>query len=152
MTLGCGSWGGNVTSDNISPRHLVDVKRIAFETRPINQPTVTERPAARPATVDRAEIAALVDRFLAERHIHQPISPPPPPPAPVAPFVRQMPQSQPSPGATNGASNGRVYDFVCEEDVKQAIAAREKIYINSKTIITPAARELGEARDVFARP
>jgi ethanolamine utilization cobalamin adenosyltransferase len=48
-------------------------------------------------------------------------------------------------------SNGRVYDFVCEEDVKRAVASREKIYINGKTIITPAARELGEERDVFAR-
>jgi hypothetical protein len=44
-----------------------------------------------------------------------------------------------------------VYDFVCEEDVRRAIAAREKIRINGKTIITPAARELGEERDVFAR-
>jgi len=35
MTLGCGSWGGNVTSDNISPLHLMDIKRIAFETRPL---------------------------------------------------------------------------------------------------------------------
>ena len=30
MTLGCGSWGGNVTSDNVSPRHLMDIKRVAF--------------------------------------------------------------------------------------------------------------------------
>lgn len=144
MTLGCGSWGGNVTSDNISPRHLVDVKRIAFETRPINQAT-TSRPSARPAaSVNRAEIAALVDRFLAERRVHQPASPPLAPPTA---------QSQPAPSAsTNGASNGQVYDFVCEEDVKRAIASREKIYINAKTIITPAARELGEERDVFTRP
>src|SRR4026209_1757095 len=35
MTLGCGSWGGNVTSDNISPLHLMDIKRVAFETRPV---------------------------------------------------------------------------------------------------------------------
>jgi hypothetical protein len=35
--------------------------------------------------------------------------------------------------------------------VKRAIAAREKIYINSKTIITPSARDLGEEREVFAR-
>src|SRR6266436_6041493 len=27
MTLGCGSWGGNVTSDNVSPLHLMDIKR-----------------------------------------------------------------------------------------------------------------------------
>ncbi len=36
MTLGCGSWGGNVTSDNISPIHLMDIKRVAFETKPVN--------------------------------------------------------------------------------------------------------------------
>jgi len=156
MTLGCGSWGGNVTSDNISPRHLVDIKRIAFETKPINQPDAPSRPAARPAaTVDRAEISALVDRFLAERHVHQPAqhaSALPPPPA-AAPFDRPAqpaPQSAPT-AATNVTSNGRVYDFVCEEDVKRALASREKIYINGKTIITPAARELGEERDVFAR-
>lgn len=159
MTLGCGSWGGNVTSDNITPRHLVDIKRIAFETRPMNQAAVTERevarPAARPApAVDRAEIAAMVDRFLSERHIHRPAqqpSPPPPPAPPVAAPFESPRLNQPAP-STNGANTGRVYDFVCEEDVKRAIAAREKIYINSKTIITPAARELAEERDVFARP
>lgn len=32
LTLGCGSWGGNITSDNISPLHLMDLKRVAFET------------------------------------------------------------------------------------------------------------------------
>src|SRR5215813_13520543 len=155
MTLGCGSWGGNVTSDNISPRHLVDVKRIAFETRPINQPAVTQRPSARAAaTVDRAEIAALVDRFLAERQVRQPTANPPPlssaPSTPIVSAAEQPAQPQSS-LPTNGASSGPVYDFVCEEDVRRAIAAREKIRINGKTIITPAARELGEERDVFAR-
>jgi hypothetical protein len=152
MTLGCGSWGGNVTSDNISPRHLVDVKRIAFETRPINQAAATTRQASRPSTsVDRNEIAALVDRFLAERHVHR-VPPPATPPVSAAPPEPQRTQPPPQPiPAVNGAANGRVYDFVCEDDVKQAIAGREKIFINHKTIITPAARELGEERDVFAR-
>src|SRR5436190_11730938 len=36
MTLGCGSWGGNVTSDNVSPIHLMDIKRVAFETKPVS--------------------------------------------------------------------------------------------------------------------
>src|SRR3982751_3183342 len=27
MTLGCGSWGGNVTSDNISPHHLMEDRK-----------------------------------------------------------------------------------------------------------------------------
>ena len=35
MTLGCGSWGGNVTSDNVSPIHLMDIKRVAFETKSV---------------------------------------------------------------------------------------------------------------------
>ena len=34
MTLGCGGWGGNITSDNISPKHLLNVKRLAHELRP----------------------------------------------------------------------------------------------------------------------
>ena len=31
MTLGCGGWGGNITSDNISPKHLLNIKRVAYE-------------------------------------------------------------------------------------------------------------------------
>lgn len=175
MTLGCGSWGGNVTSDNISPRHLVDIKRIAFETRPINQAAAEERTAARATassrTVDRAAIAALVDKFLAERHVHpsgQPAQPLPPQPAaveqaqagqtenghPAAQSETARPVSPPPKSeqqATAAQANGHVYDFVCEDDVKRALARREKIYVNGKTIITPAARELGEEREVFAR-
>ncbi|MFY9609278.1 MAG: aldehyde dehydrogenase family protein [Blastocatellia bacterium] len=167
MTLGCGSWGGNVTSDNISPRHLLDVKRIAFETKPINQTAAAERSAVLGASsgvsVDRASIAALVDRFLAERHVDlQSQHPARFKSAPAGePRTEALPQVQPGTPASSqepatnlpsdGAANGRVYDFVCEEDVRRAIAARERIYINQKTIITPAARELGEEREVFAR-
>lgn len=166
MTLGCGSWGGNVTSDNISPRHLLDVKRIAFETKPINQAAAAERTTLRAAsggaTVDRASIAALVDRFLAERQVEQRsqhsadfTSTPTPPrseaPSQALPGTLVSTEARTESSASNGAANSRVYDFVCEEDVKRAIAARERIYINQKTIITPAARELGEEREVFAR-
>ena len=34
MTLGCGGFGGNITSDNISPQHLLNIKRLAYEARP----------------------------------------------------------------------------------------------------------------------
>jgi len=34
MTLGCGGYGGNITSDNISPKHLLNIKRLAYETSP----------------------------------------------------------------------------------------------------------------------
>src|SRR5262245_31333237 len=35
MTLGCGGYGGNITSDNISPRHLLNIKRLAHEVSPV---------------------------------------------------------------------------------------------------------------------
>jgi hypothetical protein len=83
MTLGCGSWGGNVTSDNVSPLHLMDIKRVAFETRPVKsarpalatqtaaEPTQPASAPATPRTVGREEIAAIVDRFLAGRRLEQ---------------------------------------------------------------------------------
>lgn len=104
MTLGCGSWGGNVTSDNVSPLHLMDIKRVAFETRPVksarpalaaqtqNAPAPTASTGAQPVAaqgggrpINREEIAALVDRFLANRapeptehaHLHASTSPAP---------------------------------------------------------------------------
>src|SRR5678810_1005103 len=53
MTLGCGSWGGNVTSDNVSPLHLMDIKRVAFETRPVKsaRPAVSSSTVAAPARI-----------------------------------------------------------------------------------------------------
>lgn len=38
MTLGCGSVGRNITSDNITARHLMNIKRVAYETRPYSAP------------------------------------------------------------------------------------------------------------------
>ncbi|HEY0099433.1 MAG TPA: aldehyde dehydrogenase family protein [Pyrinomonadaceae bacterium] len=87
MTLGCGSWGGNVTSDNISPLHLMDIKRVAFETRPVKsarpaqgagQASAFAPQAAAPVApqaggkVSREDVAAIVDRFLSNRNASQP--------------------------------------------------------------------------------
>src|SRR2546427_4330655 len=157
MTLGCGSWGGNVTSDNVSPLHLMDIKRVAFETRAVAskrpaiaaQAAATPRPlapaarAAAPAVatigapkVSRDDIAAIVDRFLANRQPEaaSPLSPPP---------VSERNYSAPArgngetasrggidavrPAATNG---GKAADFVSEDDVRRAIQKGEKIYVN----------------------
>lgn len=30
MTLGCGAMGGNITSDNVGPQHLINIKRVAY--------------------------------------------------------------------------------------------------------------------------
>lgn len=227
MTLGCGSWGGNVTSDNISPWHLMDIKRVAFETRPVpsKRParsasaTQQQQPAASPlptrhapaaaassggANVSREEIAKIVDRFLGSRAPAPQTSGAPLPVSPSTTFVQaevdiephrvssasgvspqpeaaptaqapvesgganggggaQSPAPQsasaPTPKQGNGkqpetpsAANGRkAVDFVCEDDVRRAIQKGEKIYTNARTIITPAARDMGEAAEVFAK-
>jgi hypothetical protein len=184
MTLGCGSWGGNVTSDNVSPLHLMDIKRVAFETRPVKStrpavstqpisastpmPVTPMRPAAQPVAggkINREEIAAIVDKFLAGKQ----------------PEVASRPLSKPSveveagsmyagptnvPRGGNGddrkatetsrptreSANGRAaVEFVSEDDVRRAIQKGEKIYINARTIITPAARDIGEPAEVFAK-
>ena len=52
MTLGPGTLGGSITSDNISPLHLLNIKRVAFETRPVGEtpvaPTTPQRSAPPP--------------------------------------------------------------------------------------------------------
>jgi acetaldehyde dehydrogenase (acetylating) len=40
MTLGCGSHGGNITSDNIGPQHLMNIKRVAWESRAVEYRTI----------------------------------------------------------------------------------------------------------------
>jgi acetaldehyde dehydrogenase (acetylating) len=171
MTLGCGSWGGNVTSDNVSPLHLMDIKRVAFETRPVasKRPAVaaqqvsampapsrpapaltaaTSRPADAPK-VSREEIAAIVDRFLANRQPEATASPlPSPPPQAAPPPSRQVQATAPMSSSSNGR---KAADFVSEDDVKRAIQKGEKIYVGPKTIITPSARDIGEPAEIFAK-
>jgi len=36
MTLGPGTWGGSIVSDNVTAKHLLNIKSLAFETNPIN--------------------------------------------------------------------------------------------------------------------
>jgi ethanolamine utilization cobalamin adenosyltransferase len=40
-------------------------------------------------------------------------------------------------------------DFVCEEDVRNAIKHSRKIYIGPKTIVTPSARDLAAPNDIL---
>ena len=160
MTLGCGSWGGNVTSDNVSPIHLMDIKRVAFESKPVNkaQPPQPEMVTAAPAKVlpKREQIAAIVDSFLSRKLADVPngsVKSKPEPiqvvetPSPVKTVIHELrPQSL----TENGAKHEPV-DFVSESDVRTAIDKGAKIYITAKTILTPAARDLGEEREVFAK-
>jgi acetaldehyde dehydrogenase (acetylating) len=38
LTLGPGTWGGSIVSENVSAKHLINIKRLAFETHPLNPP------------------------------------------------------------------------------------------------------------------
>ena len=53
--------------------------------------------------------------------------------------------------SASSANGSKTVDFVSEDDVKRAIQKGEKIYINAKTIITPAARDIGDPAEVFAK-
>jgi len=140
MTLGCGGYGGNITSDNISPRHLLNLKRLAYELRPATAhrsdvaPAVTpseqaalpKAPAAPPSTgVDAATVRDQVASYLSGRG------------------------GQPAVPATASSGTAAIASFVCEDDVKQAIAGGRRIVIGERSIVTPSARDLGEAHRIF---
>lgn len=95
MSLGCGTPGGNITTDNIGPYNLINIKRLAYEQRPVNRmedvamtvpAPVAAKPSPEPAAVahegasvsasakapakaplDRETIRQVVERVLAER-------------------------------------------------------------------------------------
>src|SRR3954471_6682383 len=100
MTLGCGGYGGNITSDNISPRHLLNIKRLAYET----SPAPAMRPAARTsAPLPRAPEPPRVPGGLAAEslagRIYQFLSPggsTPPPQAVTSAQAPTAPQQVPA--------------------------------------------------------
>ena len=149
MTLGCGGWGGNITSDNISPRHLLNIKRLAYEVRPAvgssatsarDQAPVVRLPKAPPPPVSTGisapALSARVDAFLSSRGFRPAESslPDPPMDAQVKPLAADNPK-----------------DFVCEDDVRAALKSGRTLVVDDKTIVTPSARELGEANKVFVQ-
>ncbi len=161
MTLGCGGWGGNITSDNIGPRHLLNLKRLAYETRPAvdthkSSPRGSESTQSQlgvdselkagrglpkapnravPGGIPAQTLAARIDQFLASRGYRPPEGGAPLPAAPAA----------------TSAEDSKPLEFVAESDVRDALRAGRKLLIGERTIVTPAARELGEDKKVFAR-
>ena len=152
MTLGCGGYGGNITSDNISPRHLLNIKRLAYEIAPAVEPLGPRRDAragsvaraGRPAESPRrprptrADAASAprrcprrIDEFLGSRGLQAAVS-----------RRRSDPVIRPT-GA--GRADQTPLDFVCEDDVRLAIQAGRKLVVSERAIVTPAARDLGEA-------
>lgn len=68
LTLGSGGVGGSITGDNITVRHLFNIKRMAFETSP--PPELAMRPGAVPAGnlqgPSPAELEDIVRQVVAE--------------------------------------------------------------------------------------
>jgi acetaldehyde dehydrogenase (acetylating) len=207
MTLGCGSPGGNITSDNIGPQHLMNIKRIAWESRPVEHRTipaerrmiadfVPEMPKAVSATAealaragsdlvvfDRKTIARMVERVMTSRGIARGAAAGSSSSAPAAhsaaasqselqgrnpavqaivekAFAAAKPGAKPQiavaastlatpAGAISSEPKFHIAEFVSETDVRTALSRSQKIYIGPKTILTPSARDLGGAHDIF---
>ena len=182
MTLGCGGWGGNITSDNISPRHLLNIKRLAWEITPavVRQPSVPAAagaPSAVPLGLPKPPagpppqggiaadvLARRIDEFLTSRGYRLPSAAPAvssgagalPPGAGALPPKggSSLAPAPPPPAAqlaSETASAEKPVDFVCEDDVRQALRQQRKIVIGERSIVTPAARDLGEQHKIFVQ-
>jgi acetaldehyde dehydrogenase (acetylating) len=167
MTLGCGAQGNNITSDNISPLHLINLKRVAYGVRdvaeaPVIPKSVVMKEPAKSATASNARsvVENVVDQWLGRKsmpaiHDHVPVSE-------LKPIVQKASSSPQQPPLSTysdlqpagskpaaPASPSKPVPFVCEDDVRTAIKGNSHILIGKKTIITPSARELGEGNQVF---
>lgn len=211
MTLGCGSPGGNITSDNIGPQHLMNIKRVAWESRAVEHRTVpaaermgqglageavhvpgggATREAALAAAAagasappDRQTIARIVERVFTARGIsrgsalktepptapealpHHPAANPETaaaaqpwmgrgasaeyPAAAKKPEAPAPPEAAPATAVKTAPPQVQVAEFVSESDVRTAISRGEKIYLGPKTIVTPSARDLADANQIF---
>ncbi len=156
MTLGCGGWGGNITSDNISPRHLLNIKRLAYETRGApRRETPDGTAAAAPAattTAERPTRPTGVDAPAAVR-ARRPVRTGGLDPRIVADRVdaRLTGRSATTRDATPDAPppESEAVPFVCEDDVRAALRESRTIVIGAHTIVTPSARDLAAGHRVF---
>jgi len=77
MTLGCGAVAGNITSDNVGPQHLFNIKRLAYVVRkpeeafemPLDYDAAPSASAGVAGPIDRGAVVAAIERYLASRGI-----------------------------------------------------------------------------------
>ncbi len=137
LTLGCGTWGNNITTDNITATHLVNIKRLAYGIRPVPEEGRQESspvPPPRKAIPQREEIRHLVEKTLRD-------------------FMRESgsaPAEKPETTAEPVTPPEKAAKVVTEEDVRAALRGRQKIVVDQFSRITPAARELGERHGLFS--
>jgi len=146
MTLGCGALAGNITSDNIGPLHLINIKRIAHAVRKPEEAFEMPAVSSAPVSVQRGTVVAAVEKYLASRGVSTAAS------GNVASIVDRFLSTKKSARAIAGdppappapALQPAIAAFVCENDVRDAMHASRKIYVGPKTIVTPSARDLGD--------
>ena len=171
MTLGCGGYGGNITSDNISPRHLLNIKRLAYEITPavvgsvggsvvgsVVGPSFSSGPtaSAAPRGISAAALTERIDQFLGSRGYVGPSSSSGAtgsgaPTRPEGRAYEEMSDQVVGPSFSSGVteSGDAPLTFVCEEDVRLALKAGRQLVVSEKAIITPSARDLGEQHRVL---
>jgi acetaldehyde dehydrogenase (acetylating) len=73
LTLGCGSFGNNITSDNIGPQHLINIKRVAFGIREVGldeevreEKSVEQTSGASSLPISREEVLEIIKSVLTE--------------------------------------------------------------------------------------
>jgi acetaldehyde dehydrogenase (acetylating) len=144
LTLGCGGFGGNITSDNITPRHLLNIKRLAYEVTPVAALGAAQAPpaAAGAFASDMNALGGRIEAFLASRGISSGG-------APSAPTASAPLSALPGPSRVPDG-DGPAVDFVCEDDVRAAMRRGGRIKLADKAIVTPAARDLGDEHQIFA--
>lgn len=71
MTLGCGTWGGNISSDNLGPLHLVNVKRVAWVRS--DWPAADPLPGSPAAAATAGDPDRVVREILASRQAGHPL-------------------------------------------------------------------------------
>lgn len=101
--------------------------------------------AEEPKAIDREAVLAAVDRYLGSAP-GGPACACPKPAGGEAAAVTASPAAKP-PGPP--APKVEIVDFVCESDVREAIAKKKKIFIGKKTIVTPAARDAAAADEIL---
>ncbi len=152
MTLGCGGFGGNITSDNISPRHLLNIKRVAYELTPTVsrwdkaagvRPAAVPARSAAPAGISADALSRRIDDFLGSRGFK-------PEASGSSSGVDQMQSRSRSDADQTAVGSLAPLDFVCEEDVRLAMQAGRKLVVSERAIVTPSARDLGDANRVFS--
>jgi hypothetical protein len=96
----------------------------------VQVPALPKAPAKPiPDSISADSLTNRIDRFLATRGL-----------APQAP---KAPEAHPAPPSSE------VEKFVCEDDVRQAVKEGKKLLIGERTIVTPSARDAGEAAKIF---